>query len=190
MAITGRASFYAPAGSIALNPNNYFPGGDSIIDHNGDHNRPRGGNDWVFQQTMVQGGTMVYIPLPKNEVGHSKGTHRAMAFAGDVVLLDDETPDNVTDPQYMAQPEAGFTDRFFDKAPRLTLLPETDGKKLVQQGDRLFIVNTETLGGPAGRREEDDLNLLKSGLHLSSPDEAPLAPIEKISHFDIDKATN
>jgi len=106
MSVTGRATFLAPAGTIVLNPNNNFPGGNSIIDQNGDRNRPK--DVWVYQQSMVQGGTMVYIPLPKLQVAASKKSHQALAFTGDVVLLDDETPENATDPGFMAQPEAGF----------------------------------------------------------------------------------
>ena len=169
MSVTGLATFYAPNGVIALNPNNSFPGGNSIIDQNGDRNRPK--DVWVYQQSMVQGGTMVYIPLPKLQVAASKKSHQALAFTGDVVLLDDETPENATDPGFMAQPEAGFTDRFFGSAPRITLLPETDGRKLVQHGDRLFIVNTESLGGPRGGITDEDVNLLKPSLNFSKPDE-------------------
>jgi hypothetical protein len=169
ISVTGLATFYAPAGTIVLNPNNNFPGGNSIIDQNGDRNRPK--DVWVYQQSMVQGGTMVYIPLPKLQVAASKKSHQALAFTGDVVLLDDETPENATDPGFMAQPEAGFTDRFFGSAPRITLLPETDGRKLVQHGDRLFIVNTESLGGPRGGITDEDVNLLKPSLNFSKPDE-------------------
>ena len=176
--VTGRSSFYAPNGVISLNSNKRFPGGNSIIDRNGDRNRPQGGNDWVFQQIMVQGGTMVHIPLPKNEVGQSKGTHKALAFTGEVVLLDDEIPDNVTDPRYMSQPEAGFTDRFFGTAPRITLLPETDGRKLVQQGDRLFIVNTDNA---RGRLDQEPAILPKPGLRSSTPKNPVSGTAEKIS---------
>ncbi|BBU69766.1 autotransporter-associated beta strand repeat-containing protein [Fluviibacter phosphoraccumulans] len=141
ISVTGLATFLAPAGTIVLNPNNNFPGGNSIIDQNGDRNRPK--DVWVYQQTMVQGGTTVYIPLPKLQVLASKKPHKALAFTGDVVLIEDQDPENATDPGFMAQPEAGFTDRFFGTAPRITLLPETEASKLVRHGERLIIVDTD-----------------------------------------------
>jgi len=182
MSVTGRASFYAPNGIISLNSGNSFPGGESIIDRNGDRNKPvSSGTDWVFQQIMVQGGTMIYLPLPKTQVGQSRGSHRAMAFTGEVILLADESPENSTDPGYMAQPYAGFTDRNFGTAPIITLLPETEGGKVVQHGDRLFIVNTDSLGSPNVRRAEEDKELPKPGLQLSGPEEVPPVKVEQIS---------
>ena len=99
-------------------------------------------DNWVYQQTMVQGGTMVYIPLPKVQVKESRGSHKALAFADSVELVADAAPENATEPGFMAQPEAGFTDRFFGTAPRIISLPEAEGSKLIQHGDRLIIVNT------------------------------------------------
>ena len=183
MSVTGRASFYAPNGVISLNPNNSFPGGNSIIDHNGDRNKPAyTGDPWIFQQTMVQGGTVLYIPLPKTQVGESRKTHTALAFTGDVILLADEAPEKGTDPGFMATPEAGFTDRFFDTAPRMTLLPTVHTAKVVQHGDRLLIVDTD---GPRLKPVgEEGLTLPKPGLQLSTPDDATPGAPEKISYLD------
>ena len=183
MSVTGRASFYAPNGVISLNPNNSFPGGNSIIDHNGDRNKPAyTGDPWIFQQTMVQGGTVLYIPLPKTQVGESRKTHTALAFTGDVILLADDAPEKGTDPGFMATPEAGFTDRFFDTAPRMTLLPTVHTAKVVQHGDRLLIVDTD---GPRLKPVgEEGLTLPKPGLQLSTPDDATPGASEKISYLD------
>ena len=144
--------------------------------------KPKPASDtWVYQQTMVQGGTMVYIPLPKLQVPESKRTHQALAFSGDVVLIADQSPENGTDPGFMAQPDAGFTDRFFDTAPRITLLPEAEGRKLVTQGQRFLIVNTDARPRAQGTLADEALNRSQLEFSATATDDAPTMMPENVS---------
>ena len=187
MVITGRASFYAPGGTISLNPTNNFSGGDDIIDRNGDHNKPKPNTaptNWVFQQNALQGGTLLYIPLPKVQVPASKKMHKALAFTGGVELIADQTPESDTDSGFMASPEAGFTDRYFGVAPLITLLPEHEGHKIVVQGDRLYIVNTNDQWTPGQPYlDEELLKRSRPGLQLSEPEDQSSNKPETISRL-------
>ncbi len=98
---------------------------------------------WTFQQIMVQGGTAAFIPLPKNQVAYSDGTHRATSFGGEVLLLSDNVLEDQNDSQNTSNTNVVLTNRYFGDAPQITLLPEKIGGKLVKQGNYIFVVNTD-----------------------------------------------
>ena len=84
----------------------------------------------------------------------------------------------------MASPEAGFTDRYFGVAPLITLLPEHEGHKIVVQGDRLYIVNTNDQWTPGQPYlDEELLKRSRPGLQLSEPEDQSSNKPETISRL-------
>lgn len=129
MSITGLASFNAPSGVIALNPGNTFAGGSSIIDRNGDRNRPA---SWVYTSTMTQGGTTLFTPLPKTQTNNTQDTLKSIAFNDSIILPD------------QAKSRSGeINSDLFSNLPALKKEAETDSEKLVTQGGKAFLVSTK-----------------------------------------------
>jgi filamentous hemagglutinin family protein len=129
MSITGLASFNALSGVITLNPGNSFAGGDSIIDINGDRNRPA---SWVYQSTMTQGGTTLFTPLPKTQTKDTQGTLKSIAFNDDVILLGQDNNDFEE-----------INSDVLSRLPTLKKEAETDSEKLVSQGGKVFLLSTK-----------------------------------------------
>ena len=122
---------------------------------------------------------MLYIPLPKAQVGESKGTHRALAETKEVMLIADQAPSDSSEPGFMSRPEAGFTDRVFGNAPRITLLPEAAAQKLVVHGERLLIVDTDSPKRPISLRDT-----LETGALPVPPVDLTRLPVDKVSLRD------
>lgn len=129
MSITGLASFNALSGVITLNPGNSFAGGDSIIDINGDRNRPA---SWVYQSTMTQGGTTLFTPLPKTQTKDAQGTLKSIAFNDDVILLGQDNNEFEE-----------LNSDILSRLPTLKKEAETDSEKLVSQGGKVFLLSTK-----------------------------------------------
>jgi hypothetical protein len=140
-------------------------------------------DNWVFQQSAVQGGTMVYIPLPKLQLPASKKTHLAFTFTGGVELIADQSTENSSDPSYMAQHDSSFTDQLFGTAPSITLISETDGQKVVADGDRIYIVNADQNEESPGATDTERLQLIAPKIEMTAPDSSPLKKVAKISRL-------
>jgi hypothetical protein len=76
--------------------------------------------------------------LPKTQVVGSEDIQKAIGYAGEVIFPSDEVL-----PEEIPRQDISFMNESFGVAPRLTILPEKDGRKLVEQNNRLIIVNTE-----------------------------------------------
>ena len=129
MSITGLASFNSPSGVITLNPGNSFAGGDSIIDINGDRNRPA---SWVYQSTMTQGGTTLFTPLPKTQTKRTQDTLNSIAFNDSIILLGQDNNEFEE-----------LNSDILSTLPTLKKEAETDSEKLVSQGGKVFLLSTK-----------------------------------------------
>lgn len=141
MSITGLASFNALSGVITLNPGNSFAGGDSIIDINGDRNRPA---SWVYQSTMTQGGTTLFTPLPKTQTKRTQDTLNSIAFNDSIILLGQDNNEFEE-----------LNSDILSTLPTLKKEAETDSEKLVSQGGKVFLLSTK----PRSRVESNSVGL-------------------------------
>lgn len=117
--------------------------------------------NWVFQQIMVQGGTFANISLPKTQVVDAENTYKSVDFYGEVIF-----PSEQASSEKISQQEIGFVSRPFGIAPRLVVLPEKEGSKLVEQSNRIFIINTDINNADLTKCNDADLN-------KSKPNEVP-----------------
>lgn len=143
MSVTGLASFLAPLGLITLNPGNNFAGGNSIIDRNGDRNKPSTADQWMYQYIMSQGGTTLYAPMPKTQTKSSAGTYKALAYNDQIILLDSQEQQSEVS-EAASQTNQSSLNKSNDVEPiALNKFPEVSSKKAVEQNGKVFLVNTD-----------------------------------------------
>lgn len=143
MSVTGMASFLAPLGLITLNPGNNFAGGNSIIDRNGDRNKPSTADQWMYQYIMSQGGTTLYAPMPKTQTKSSAGTYKALAYNDQIILLDSQEQQSEVS-EAASQTNQSSLNKSNDVEPiALNKFPEVSSKKAVEQNGKVFLVNTD-----------------------------------------------
>jgi hypothetical protein len=103
-------------------------------------------NSWIYQSTMVQGGTTLYLPLPKTQTAASPVALDAIAFNDEIIFLKNSNEESTAMEVSAIKNDISpvLSDWSFGAIPPLTRLPEVDSMKAVEQDGKIFLINTES----------------------------------------------